>query len=1207
MKTRWLFSIVVLTICAMFSVSMMAQDQSSSRGNLSGVVLDASKASVPGAQVTITGPIGSQSQATSDQGSFLFSTLIPGFYAVKVQKAGFKIASVQSAEVLINKTTSIEVVLETGEITQVVEVSSAAVTVDTSTTSVNSDFSDSFFSKIPIARGVSSLFYLAPGVVSGGGTGHENPSISGSTGLENLYVADGVSINDPAFGGIGVWSRAYGPLGTGINLSFVKEVQIKTGGFEPQYGHVSGGIVQMVTKSGSSAFHGTIGTYLNARKMQTDWNNADDAHWGVLNKVGRHINDASYEGDFELGGYVPLRGLKNRLFFFGTFNPSWNHAYYHPAVFIDGTPSGLYTLTNGLVDRATTRWDYAGKLTFKINNSHTLESTISADPSHTNPTAFATLAANDTTANSAWNYGTRNWSVRYDGAFGTSFLVDGAFTWAWNHFHEKPLFDITQIVDNTQIYSLTGQLGAFNAQGFGFSEPYDAQTKGIQGSATKMFHLFGSQHALSAGYTWQFPTYSDVTQYSGGFFTLPTSNSSGGDPGYDGAVNPTIAGASANAALSLSLAGVFAPGPTFDATDATGIKANDTTCTLCPFMNVPGYAIPVRVVLQQIRGRFDAGITKSTGKYHAAFVNDAWQMGKHVTLNLGVRWEQQRLIGNVVQVAFTNMWSPRIGFVVDPKGDRKSKFYANFGRYGFVLPLDAAVRALSQEDDIQNPYWAPVSDASNNVVLDAQNTVTFQPDQAHLINQSTGGIPVAAGGLVSGGEPFAPGTRMEYTDEFLVGYDHEFRGGIVASVRFIDRRLKRVIEDQGGISVEQFNALLFGGHGSGLNYFIGNPNAAQDIFANPNEVLFGAVAFTSAIPDSAAFELAIDLNNANPTLASAQQLEAMGLPAACVDTNFSVTPYVALNQTNGFNAAQTPAGAIAGSACFPSVNTGTWSVANRLCSATITTSCFDPALPITEKTNRKFILLPDCGTLADSKAGGCAAFGAEFYPDGKPDTYKDPKREYEAVEVEVNKSFSHNWALSANYRISQLRGNYEGAFRNDNGQADPGISSLFDFTEGLLGGLQNQQSIGFLNGDRKHVLNVHSTYVVANGRMKGLVLGSGVRVQSGVPLTTLVAQQGYQNPGEVPFFGRGDLGRSPVTGLVDAHVEYPWKIRERFHLKFGFDVFNIGNSSRQTTTQQFNDLGFGLANADFKRPVSTRFDPGFVPPFSSRASIRLEF
>ncbi len=334
-----------------------------------------------------------------------------------------------------------------------------------------------------------------------------------------------------------------------------------------------------------------------------------------------------------------------------------------------------------------------------------------------------------------------------------------------------------------------------------------------------------------------------------------------------------------------------------------------------------------------------------------------------------------------------------------------------------------------------------------------------------------------------------------------------------------------------------------------------------------------------------AFDCAFATAQKNPTQANINALEAAGFPSSCVDANNHVTPYVATNQSNGFNAASN--GPVSGSACFPAVNTNTW---------------------VDSSGN----LLPDCTSLKQSKipfgqAGNCAAFGAEFYGDGKPDTYKDPKREYEAVEFEVNKSFSHGWALAANYRVSQLRGNYEGAFRNDNGQADPGISSLFDFTEGKLSLLQNQQSIGFLNGDRKHVLNVHSTYVVPNGKMKGLVLGSGVTVQSGVPLTTLVAQQGYQNPGEVPFFGRGDLGRSPVTGTVDAHVEYPWKLSERINLRFGLDMFNIANSKRQTTVQQFFDLGFALGDADFKHPVSTLVNPGFVAPFSSRASIKLVF
>jgi len=411
---------------------------------------------------------------------------------------------------------------------------------------------------------------------------------------------------------------------------------------------------------------------------------------------------------------------------------------------------------------------------------------------------------------------------------------------------------------------------------------------------------------------------------------------------------------------------------------------------------------------------------------------------------------------------------------------------------------------------------------------------------------------------------------MEYTDEFLVGYDREFRGGITASVRYIDRRLKRVIEDQGGISVEQYNA------GGALNYVIGNPNAKQDIFVNPNEILFDQGTTFTPPTDGAGDPLPLIAANEPAYLAA-------GMPASCFDSNGNGTPFTAYNQFTGF-AALSPGSAPAGSVCLPAVNTKTW-------------------------TDAAGNVLPDCTSLAESKAGGCASFGGEFYADGKPDTYKDPKREYEAVEFEVRKAFTHNWALSVNYRVAQLKGNYEGAFRNDNGQADPGISSLFDFTEGQLGLLAGQQSIGTLSTDRKHTFNAHATYVLPNGKLKGFVIGGGVSVLSGNPLTSLYAQEAYQNAGEVPLFGRGNLGRAPVTGTVDAHLEYPIRLTERMQLKVAFDVFNIVDSKRQTTLNQFGDLGFGQPNVDFGKPITTTTfqNQGFVDPFHSRLSVLLTF
>src|SRR6266481_2623256 len=793
MKNRSL-ALTMVGALLLFAFPALAQDLGSTRGNLSGLVYDTSKGLVPGAEVTITGPIGNQVQTTTEQGSFLFSGLIPGIYSIRVQKAGFRVASIKSAEVLINKTTGVEVILETGQVSEVVEVSAASVTVDTSTSAVTANIADTFFENIPVQRGVASLFYLSPGAVDGIQTGSNNPSISGSSGLENSYVADGVSINDPAFGGLGVWARSYGALGSGINQSFVKEVQIKTGGFEPQYGHASGGIVQIVTKSGSTKTHGEIGGYFHPLGMQTTPLNADDPQFGRVNKFGRYLGNANYEGDAELGGYVPIGKLRDHLFYFGNFNPSVSNQYVAPAV-----GSGLFTAYNGQLQRTKTSYDYAAKLTFKINDRHTVESSVFGDPSHTNNVPWATLNASDKTVNSKWDYGTRNWAARYDGTLSSTWLIDSAFTWSWNHFTETPLADVTQVSDESGL----SQAGTFNAQGFGFLEPYDSNTRSIAFDTSKTYRFLG-QHTFSIGYNWQFPIYNDSTSYSGGKFAIPATNASGGDPGYGTATNPTVAGKMTDALLLL---------------EPISAVSNSSGCTLCPYMaDSVGGGSPIQVVLVQSRGRFDGGVTKSSGRYHAGYVNDSWAFGKHVTVNLGLRWEQQRLVGNQTQRLFNDMWSPRIGFVLDPKGNRKTKFYANYGRYAFVLPLDAAIRALSAEDDVLGAYWAPASTTTgcpagtpagaSCVVTDANGNPDyanlFKPGSSTLLNMATNGIgdPVNVG--LSGGEPFAPGTRMEYTDEYVAGFQHEFHNGIVFGVRYIDRRLKRVIEDQGGISVEQF-------------------------------------------------------------------------------------------------------------------------------------------------------------------------------------------------------------------------------------------------------------------------------------------------------------------------------------------------------------------------------------------------------------------
>src|SRR5262249_27207376 len=156
-----------------------------------------------------------------------------------------------------------------------------------------------------------------------------------------------------------------------------------------------------------------------------------------------------------------------------------------------------------------------------------------------------------------------------------------------------------------------------------------------------------------------------------------------------------------------------------------------------------------------------------------------------------------------------------------------------------------------------------------------------------------------------------------------------------------------------------------------------------------------------------------------------------------------------------------------------------------------------------------------------------------------------PVRTYQAAEFELNKGFTNGWLMRFNYRLAYLRGNYEGAFRNDNGQTDPSISSLFDFTEGVMNLLGDQFAIGSLNTERRQIANLCGSYTFQTGRFMGLTLGTGISAFTGTPISVLANHPVYGNQGEVPIGGRGSQGRVPLSGGINFHAEYVHKLTER--------------------------------------------------------------
>ena len=1135
---RKVLMLVLALSFALFAVNASAQVATT--GNVTGTVTDQNGAAVPGASVTLSGPLGEKTTTTDGNGMFRFDALIPGTYNVKASNTGFKTTAVDAVTVSVGKDSVLAIKLEPGEVSATVTVTGAAA-VDTTKTETSTNLNDQLYNNIPVQRAVSSLFYLAPGTTDGLGGGKDNPSISGASALDNLYVADGVNITDSAFGGIGTFSRNYGALGTGINTSFIKEVQVKTAGFEPQYGQSEGGIINIITQSGSRDYHGAIYGYALPKAFEATRKQPDDGTTVIpaaaaaqdtpgprVNVGGKLLHQEAYDVGADFGGYVP--GARDKLFFFGSFNPTVRRDIVRGAEANANnlTNSGLRIIRGPAFANRTRVLNYAGKVDWNINANNQLAFSIFGDPSKTNISSFRTLNIDNTTADSQLDYGTRNISLRYNGTLPHNFTLSASVGMGRTHFSETGFANLNQITDRrgadqANIQAFTGFLparGTFVAQGLGFFEPTVSRTKRADFNLGKIVHLWG-EHNLSVGYTFQRGNYDGTRDRSGPKWTIPTCTPN--------PCNGIAAGQTTNVQFRLR----------FRRSTSGG------TLPLFPVLLQNGTTAMVPVRLQVIRAEFGTPSFTTYSNYHAAYAQDTWRFNKYVTGLFGLRWETETMFGSPISgtathYALTDNWAPRLGVTVDPTGKGKMKAYYNFGRFFEYLPLDLAERSLSSEQDWLGALYIPdftVNAAGQRIATINQfGTVNPIIDAAHQI----------AGGTASTSsqETFAPGTKLGFTDEHTFGFEAQLPRNWTFSARYIYRNTKRIIEDAAILSPEAALSCdypLCGNGGIVQDYSIVNPSTRLDAFTNLVPFLFTPT-YSATL---------FDPITGSPLITNT--------PAGCASTPFTVSG-TTLRQPNYFFQ---NGGLTAPAVCF--AQTG-----------------INPA------TGDTFII-----------------------PDGKPDGFPNAVRKYKALEIELNRRFANGWQAFFNWRIASLRGNYEGHLRNDNGQTDPGISSLFDFTAGDFNLLGDQFAIGPLNTDRRHIINGYGSYSFSKERgphiLNGLNLGLNTHFETGLPINALLAHPVYLNAGEVPQGGRGSLGRTPSYIRFDVHADYAWRLTEKWHLKFVADFFNIFNSQKVRLPDQNKSLSFDPAtgtnppNPDFLKPVV------YYAPFNMRLGLRFEF
>jgi hypothetical protein len=346
--------------------SSNAFGQATASGTIQGTVTDPSKAVVTSAQVEAKSKATdfTRSTSTNDVGFYEFQLLPVGTYTVTIRKSGFGTFS-QTIEILIGQTAIINAELKPGAATEVIEVTSEALLVDSTKTDVSQTITPQEVEELPmVGRDVANLAYLAPGVKA---TDSYDPtknryailSVNGEGGRNVNVTVNGVDNKDNTVGG---------PV-MQLPLEAVQEFQISTQRFSAVNGRSEGAAINMITKSGTNSYHGSVFGYFRDTNLDTDEKDAT----GTGGTTSSHPSYTRQQFGGSIGG--PFR--KDKLFGFFAIEREREHQLQAE----DTTSFNELTIakTNGLaaqpsatIPRPFFEWRYNGRADWVINSKNSV-------------------------------------------------------------------------------------------------------------------------------------------------------------------------------------------------------------------------------------------------------------------------------------------------------------------------------------------------------------------------------------------------------------------------------------------------------------------------------------------------------------------------------------------------------------------------------------------------------------------------------------------------------------------------------------------------------------------------------------------------------------------------------------------------------------------------------------------------------------------
>jgi carboxypeptidase family protein/TonB-dependent receptor-like protein len=798
------------TVVALFLLAVLvafparAQEQT---GSLQGTVKDASGAVVPGATVEARSPsaVGVSVATTNSEGVYRFPALPSGKYEITVSLPGFAKATMPDAIVELGKNLVIDVTLKPENIAEQVTVTTeSSPVVDVKSNATFATFSRDTIERMPKGRDFTSILRTAPGAQQEGKAG--GLQIDGASGSENRWIIDGIDTTN----------LQTGVSGKTMLLDFVQEVQVKSSGYNAEFGGATGGVVNVLTKSGSNRYHGQAGTYYQNNKFQGErrpflrFNPFDSnlAESGMLNPDDQWQYNSPLA---DIGGPV----MRDSVWFYGGigYTKTTNE---RDAIFrtdISKTKRHFDWWSDAKYYNYNVTTQLSQSMRLKVAGSNQRNANRGTAPG-LQPDNGAMIPANSVYPAGVPSRGitTSTFDANPDGS-----LNQTAYNARWlnsggNSTNDTYAGNFDWVIRPTLFVNI--QAGSYRTN----------RTTPEEFRGNQIRHIFGAANSdsvmLAAGY----PTVPAQFQQANGYAdNISTS----------GVVRDIMTRRffNGNVTFFREMGGqhTFKTGLRFerfgnDVLDGNA-KPNINLVWGQPYIDEAGVSHTGKY------GHYYVNQTGTIGKVisnnYSFWIQDAWEATSRLTLNLGVRMENEHVPSFKdqkefpdaldIKFGFKDKIAPRLGFAYDVMGNGKWKAFGSYGLFYDITKLELP-RGSFGGDHWVNYYWT-LETADFSTIncgegpTGCPGTYIESVDFRHSSNQVDPGF--VAYFNRPGMTGIDPNLKPVKAGEFTAGIEHEIGPRLSGKVRYVHKWLVRTIEDV-GIFYQGQEIYLISNPGEGL-------------------------------------------------------------------------------------------------------------------------------------------------------------------------------------------------------------------------------------------------------------------------------------------------------------------------------------------------------------------------------------------------------